>query len=201
MEELFTEKSLVDLLSSLPKRSARQQFQPWNKQKEQRRRTSSILYSLGWQITTSQAKRLDELNLSFPVLCEIQAYWSDDKKQPCNREYAARSCVRSSLQLLLSEGRAVLSSLSLWIIVSVNCSAPCTCAPFNWFFSKPPTLQEVHLSIACDNRAQGWLADTQATELNINVLYTYCTVGSVRWRIIRPSNIKITYLWYYQSKP
>ena len=78
MEELFTEKSLVDLLTSLPLRSVKQQLQLWNTQKEQRRRTSNILYSLGRQITSPQAKRLDELHLSVSALCEIRASCSDD---------------------------------------------------------------------------------------------------------------------------
>ena len=78
MEEIFTSQAIVDLMSSLPKRSPRQQLQLWNSQKEQRRRTSGILLSLGRQITQQQAKRLDELNLSFPALCNIRAAYKVD---------------------------------------------------------------------------------------------------------------------------
>ena len=72
MEEVFTATAVVDLLSTLPKRSAKVQIQCWNTQKEQRRRTSTLLYSLGRQITAAQAKRLDTLSLSYEVLCELR---------------------------------------------------------------------------------------------------------------------------------
>ena len=71
MEELFANTALVDLLTSLPKRSLTQQLNLWMSQKDQRLRTSSLLYSLGRQITATQAKRLDSLGLSHDVLCEI----------------------------------------------------------------------------------------------------------------------------------
>ena len=71
MEELFTNTALVDLLTSLPKRSPTQQLNLWMSQKDQRLRTSSLLYSLGRQITATQAKRLDSLGLSHDVLREI----------------------------------------------------------------------------------------------------------------------------------
>ena len=60
--------------------------------KEQRRRTSSILYSLGRQITAAQAKHLDELSLSFPALCEIRASCtSDDEFQKTLMRRGVRS--------------------------------------------------------------------------------------------------------------
>ena len=36
------------------------------------------LYSLGQQIIAAQAKRLDELSLSFPDLCEMRASCTSD---------------------------------------------------------------------------------------------------------------------------
>lgn len=53
MEEVFTKTALVDLLSSLPIQSAKQQLQKWHTLKEQRCRTSSLLYALGKQVTSA----------------------------------------------------------------------------------------------------------------------------------------------------
>ena len=78
MEEIFTNSSTVDLLSSLQKRTAKHQLQPWTTQKDQRKRTCSIIYSLGRQITP-QAKHLDEPKLSYTVLCEIRGASRDDE--------------------------------------------------------------------------------------------------------------------------
>lgn len=72
MEELFTATVIVDLLSTLPKRSANVQIQCWNTQKEQRGRTRALLYSLGQQITAAQVKRLDTLRLSYEVLYNLR---------------------------------------------------------------------------------------------------------------------------------
>ena len=71
MEELFTATAIVDL-SNLPKQSPKVQLQCWTTVKEHRQRTSALLYSLGQQITAAQAKRVDALNLSCEVLCELR---------------------------------------------------------------------------------------------------------------------------------
>ena len=91
LDELLSEKALVGLLPSLPKRSPRQQIQLWNSQKDQRRRTSTLLYSLGRQITATQAKRLDSLNLSYDVLCEIRVSCSGEDFQKTLLQRGVRS--------------------------------------------------------------------------------------------------------------
>ena len=86
------QRALVDLLSSIPTRPARQQLQLWLVQKEQRRRTSTLLHSLGRRVTPAQAKRLDVLDLSYPVLCEIRgSASSDDKFRRALQERGVRS--------------------------------------------------------------------------------------------------------------
>ena len=80
MEELFMQTALVDLLSSLPTRPIRQQLHLWTVQKEQRRRTSTLLHSLGRGITAKQAERLDALNLSKATLCGIRAASTSDEE-------------------------------------------------------------------------------------------------------------------------
>lgn len=79
MEELFTATPIVELLGTLPKRSAKVQIQCWNTMKEQRRRTSALLYSLGRQVTAAQAKRLDALSLTYEVLCELRQSCSTEE--------------------------------------------------------------------------------------------------------------------------
>ena len=81
--------------------------------KEQRRRTSGILYSLGRQITAAQAKHLDELSLSFPALCEIRASCtSDDEFQKTLMRRGVRSKkLREKLTSLFPrENKAATSS-------------------------------------------------------------------------------------------
>jgi len=73
LEEVFMSTRLVDLLSSLPTRPARQQVELWGVQKGQRTRTTRFLHSLGNRITAAQAKRLDTLGLSHIVLCKLRA--------------------------------------------------------------------------------------------------------------------------------
>ena len=80
MEELFMQTALVDLLSSLPTRPIRQELHLWTVQKEQRRRTSTLLHSLGRGITAKQAERLDALNLSKAILCGIRAASTSDEE-------------------------------------------------------------------------------------------------------------------------
>ena len=71
--ELFTQTALVDLLSSVPIRTARQQLLIWRTQKEERGRTCSLLQALGKRVTVPQAKRLDTLHLTYPVLRQIRS--------------------------------------------------------------------------------------------------------------------------------
>ena len=92
MEELFTSTDLADLLSTLPVRSPSQQLRLRRTQKEQRSRMTSLLYAQGKCITAAQAKRLDELRLSYTTLCEIGASIATDEgfqKVLFNREYGA----------------------------------------------------------------------------------------------------------------
>ena len=80
LEEVFMGTRLVDLLSSLPTRPARQQVELWRVQKGQRTRTTRLLHSLGNRITAAQAKRLDTLGLSHTVLCELRAASAGDEE-------------------------------------------------------------------------------------------------------------------------
>ena len=59
---------LVDLLSTLPIRSPAQQLGAWATQKNTHNRVTQILSALGKRVTNAQAKRLNELGLSFEVL-------------------------------------------------------------------------------------------------------------------------------------
>ena len=70
---------LKNLLSSLPARCALNQLQLWREQKEQRNRTSALLYSLGKGVSVLQAKRLDTLKLSYEALTHIRMSASSDE--------------------------------------------------------------------------------------------------------------------------
>ena len=78
MEDIFLKSAVVEMLSSLPKRSTTQQLLKWRTQKEQRRRILSLLCSLGKRITAPQAKRLDVLDLPYEALCAIRSSCTSD---------------------------------------------------------------------------------------------------------------------------
>ena len=100
------QRALVDLLSSIPTRPARQQLQLWRVQKEQRRRTSTLLHTPGRRVTAAQAMRLDVLDLSYPVLCEIRgSASSDDKFRRALQERGVRSkLLREKLVVIVKIG-------------------------------------------------------------------------------------------------
>ena len=77
--KLFTQMAL-DLLSSVPTRPARQQLLLWRTQKEERSRTCSLLQALGKRVTVSQAKHLDTLHLTYPVLRQIRSSCTSSDK-------------------------------------------------------------------------------------------------------------------------
>ena len=79
MEKLFITTDLKNLLSSLPARCAVNQLQLWREQKEQRNRTSALMYSLGKGVSVLQAKRLDTLKLSYEALTDIRILASSDE--------------------------------------------------------------------------------------------------------------------------
>jgi len=90
--QIFMSTRLVDLLSSLPTRPARQQVELWRVQKGQRTRTTRLLHSLGNRITAAQAKRLDTLGLPHTVLCELRAASAGDEEfQKALRECGVHS--------------------------------------------------------------------------------------------------------------
>ena len=64
---------LVDLLSSLPVRSTSQQLGAWAAQKNTHNRVTQLLTSLGKRVTNAQAKRLNQLGLSFETLQELRS--------------------------------------------------------------------------------------------------------------------------------
>ncbi len=89
--QLLMETALVDLHSSVPARPANQQIRLWQDQKQQRLRTSTLLHSLGKRITAAQAKRLDTLDLSYKVLCEIRGCANDAEFQRLLKERGVHS--------------------------------------------------------------------------------------------------------------
>ena len=75
MEELFASPALHDLLSSLPKRSATEQIHKYVRHQK----TRKVLHSFHRKITTNQAERLVDLNLTYNDLLEIK--WSCSKEE------------------------------------------------------------------------------------------------------------------------
>ena len=71
---------LVDLLSTLPIRSPAQQLGAWATQKNTHNRVTQILSSLGKRVTNAQAKRLNELGLSFEVLQDLRSSSKDSEE-------------------------------------------------------------------------------------------------------------------------
>ena len=69
---------LVDFLSGLPTRPARQQVELWRVQKGQRTRTTRLLQSLGNRIIAAQAKRLDTLGLSHSLVRTQSCFHGDE---------------------------------------------------------------------------------------------------------------------------
>lgn len=63
---------LVSLLSSLPVRSAVQQLGMWISQKSAHNRVTHLLAALGKRVTNAQARRLDELGLSYRILLDLR---------------------------------------------------------------------------------------------------------------------------------
>lgn len=77
MERIMLKTGLVDLLSSLPVRSPSQQLGAWATQKNTHNRVTQLLTSLGKQITNAQARRLNELGLSFEALQDLRSSAKD----------------------------------------------------------------------------------------------------------------------------
>ena len=71
---------LVDRLSSLPVRSTAQQLGAWATQKNTHNRITQILTSLGKRVTNAQAKRLNELGLSFQALQNLRSSCKDSEE-------------------------------------------------------------------------------------------------------------------------
>ena len=68
LERLFTDTPLQELLPRLPSRTASSQLHIWTRQKNQHGRCSFLLRALGKKITSAQAKRLDDLGLTYDEL-------------------------------------------------------------------------------------------------------------------------------------
>ena len=76
LEELFVETTL-DLLPSLPVRSAKMQLAHWYTQKSKRSRTTAVLRAIVPKtITVPQAKRLVQLGISYQTLQDIRCAFS-----------------------------------------------------------------------------------------------------------------------------
>lgn len=78
MEQILTKTALVNLLSSLPRQPIRQQLQIWHQQKELRRRTTTLLHTLGRRITAAQVKCLHEISLCYTPLCTMSKHCSSE---------------------------------------------------------------------------------------------------------------------------
>ena len=90
--DIFTQTDLIDLLASLPARTSNRQLALWRLQKEQKRRTTALLQSLGKSVTAAQVKRLDSLNLDHSTLRALRSSPSDnDEFQAVLKKRGVRS--------------------------------------------------------------------------------------------------------------
>ena len=76
----MTKTGLVDLLSSLPFRSPSQQLGAWATQKNTHDRITQILTSLGKRVTNAQAKRLNDLGLTYDSLQDLRSSCRDSEE-------------------------------------------------------------------------------------------------------------------------
>ena len=67
----------IGLVDSLPARSPAQQLGAWATQKNTHNRVTQILTSLGKRVTNAQAKRLNELGLSYETLQDLRTSCKD----------------------------------------------------------------------------------------------------------------------------
>lgn len=73
LERIMLKTDLVHLLSSLPVKSTANQLGAWAMQKNTHNRVTQLLTSLGKQrVTNAQAKRLNELGLSYEALLDLR---------------------------------------------------------------------------------------------------------------------------------
>ena len=78
MKAVLTHPILVEHLRSLEFRAPTQQLRLWEKQKEIHRRTSTLIASLGKpSVTSAQAKRLDTLGVTVPLLLRVRSEAKD----------------------------------------------------------------------------------------------------------------------------
>ena len=80
MQKILVKTDLVDLLSTLPLRSPAQQLGAWVTQKTTHHRVTQILSSLGKRVTNAQAKRLNELRLTFEALQDLRSSSKDTEE-------------------------------------------------------------------------------------------------------------------------
>ena len=80
MEKILVKTELVDLLTTLPVRSPAQQLGAWATQKNTHTRVTQLLSSLGKRVTNAQAKRLNELGLSFAALQDLRSSSKDSEE-------------------------------------------------------------------------------------------------------------------------
>ena len=79
MEELFTIPALQDLLSSLPKRTAMEQINKYERCWKVHKQTMELYHALRRQITKEQAKQLVNRNLMYNDLLEIKLLCSKEE--------------------------------------------------------------------------------------------------------------------------
>ena len=77
---ILVKTGLVDLLSTLPVISPVQQLGAWATQNTTHNRVTQILSSLGKRVTNAQAKRLNELGLSFKALQDLRSTSKDSEE-------------------------------------------------------------------------------------------------------------------------
>ena len=100
MEEIFSHKSLVGLLPSVPKRSAEEQLQKWNEQKKKRAIIVNLKERLGDGIKDHQVNRLADLGLCYSELCDIRTRCADG--QEFQEELHKRKVISKDLRRFLT---------------------------------------------------------------------------------------------------
>ena len=108
MERIMVKTDLVDLLSTLPVRSPSQQLGAWATQKNTHNRITQILTALGKRITNAQARRLNDLGLSYEALQDLRSRCPGSKEfSKALLDSGVRSKpLREKLSSLIKTGRS-----------------------------------------------------------------------------------------------
>ena len=102
LDRVLMKTELVNLLSNLPVRSAAQQLGMWISQKSSHNRVTHLLAALGKRVTNAQAKRLDELGLSYNTLLDLRLSSKNvkDFSKTLQKRGVRSKCVRQKLSAM-----------------------------------------------------------------------------------------------------